>query len=117
MEKSTIIYQISENDNKNKLENIFKELQINYQLQENNFVIYIPDVVIAQPVIKKTINTRLDGIEPMVDNNSIVENDDYLDNSSIVENDDYLDNSSIVEKDDYQDNSYRVCSLCSMCII
>ena len=105
MEKSTIIYQISENDNKNKLENIFKELQINYQLQENNFVIYIPDVVIAQPVIKKTINTRLDGIEQMVDNISIVENDDYLDNSSIV------------EKDDYQDNSYRVCSLCSMCII
>ena len=59
MEKSTIIYQIGEIDNKNKLENIFKELHVNYQLDENRFMIYIPDVVVANPVIKKKI-TRLE---------------------------------------------------------
>lgn len=92
MEKSTIIYQISEKDNKNKLENIFKELQVNYQLEEDRFIIYIPDVVIAQPVIKKEMNTGLEEFEQTFDNCSIVENEEY------------------------PDNSHHVCTLCSMCI-
>ena len=94
MEKSTIIYQISETDNSNKLENIFKELQINYQKNDERFIIYIPDVVIAKPVITKHIYTRLDEFEPNPDNV----------------------NRSTLENDEYQTNSHRICTLCSMCI-
>lgn len=93
MEKTTIIYQIGEKDNKNKLENIFKELQVIYQLKDDNFVIYIPDVVIAKPV-KREIYPRLEEFEQNFDNSSIDNNDSYEDNN----------------------NNVRVCSLCSMCI-
>lgn len=92
MEKSTIVYQIGDNDNKNKLENIFKELQVNYQLQKDIFVIYIPDVVIAKPV-KREIPTIFKNVEEDVDSSLLQENE-------------------IQEKD-----NVRVCSLCSMCII
>lgn len=93
MEKSTIIYQIGENDNKNKLENIFKELQVNYQLQKDSFVIYIPDVVVAKPVRKREIPTRLEQFEEDFDNNLLEENEIH------------------------ETENVRVCSLCSMCII